>query len=173
MMRAFAQQAAALERVYAQYAGDIYRYLYARLRSREEAEDLTADVFLKVARQLDASREEASVKAWLYQLAKTTLADHWRQRGPTPLVPLDGCWNLPEPPLVDTAPDPAKVRLLHELLEQLGERHYEVLMLRFVEGYSVRETARAMGITENHAKVLQFRAVQRAATLAARRCSSA
>ena len=51
------------------------------------------------------------------------------------------------------------------LLDQLPERYREVLTLRFLKGYSIKETAHEMGITENHAKVLQFRAVQKAATL--------
>src|ERR671938_396728 len=51
------------------------------------------------------------------------------------------------------------------LLDRLPDRYREVLTLRFLRGYSIKETARAMGIAENHAKVLQYRAVQKAAAL--------
>ncbi len=154
-----------IEAAYARFVVPIYRFLYSRLGNQEEAEDLTSEVFLKAVRQLEPHRDEASVQAWLYQVARTTLADYWRRRSRVPQDPL-GYLDLPDPGNAPTLPpDEATAHMARRLLEQLPERYRQVLTLRFLRGYSIRETAQAMGITENHAKVLQYRAVQRAATL--------
>ncbi len=160
-----ARAAESVEAAYARYVVPIYRFLYSRLGNQEEAEDLTSEVFLKAVRQLEPQRDEPSVQAWLYQVARTTLADYWRRRSRVPQDPL-GYLDVPDTGGVGTAPrDEAAAGLARWLLDQLPERYRQVLTLRFLHGYSIRETAEAMGITENHAKVLQYRAVQRAAAL--------
>jgi RNA polymerase sigma-70 factor, ECF subfamily len=155
---------ASVEGAYARYVVSIYRFLYSRLGNAEEAEDLTSEVFLKAVRQLEPQRDDASVQAWLYQVARTTLADYWRRRSRVPQDPL-GYLDVPDPGGATVRPDETAGRLAHWLLEQLPDRYREVLTLRFLRGYSIKETAEAMGITENHAKVLQYRAVQKAAAL--------
>jgi RNA polymerase sigma-70 factor (ECF subfamily) len=149
---------------YARYGVPIYRFLYSRLGNQEEAEALTSEVFLKAVRQLEPQRDDASVQAWLYQVARTTLADYWRRRSRAPQDPL-GYLDVPDPAAATVRPDETATRLARWLLEQLPDRDREVLTLRYLHGYSIKETAEAMGITENHAKVLQYRAVQRAAAL--------
>ncbi len=149
--------------MYARFVTLIYRYFYSRLGNQEEAEDLTSDVFLKAVRQLDPGRDEASSRAWLYQTARTTLADYWRRRHRLDEQEL-GDIDVPEPEPA-AAPDALAAQEAHRLLGQLPDRYREVLELRFIYGYSIQETARAMGITTNHAKVLQYRAVRHAATL--------
>ncbi|HEY7067831.1 MAG TPA: sigma-70 family RNA polymerase sigma factor [Chloroflexota bacterium] len=149
---------------YTRYVVPIYRFLYSRLGNQEEAEDLTSEVFLKAVRQLEPQRDDASVQAWLYQVARTTLADYWRRRSRVPQDPL-GYLDVPDPSGAAVRPDETAARTARWLLEQLPDRYREVLTLRFLRGYSIKETAQEMGITENHAKVLQYRAVQKAAAL--------
>jgi len=158
------EPAVSVEHAYTRYVVPIYRFLYSRLGNQEEAEDLTSEVFLKAVRQLEPTRDDASVQAWLYQVARTTLADYWRRRNRTPEAPL-GYLDVPEASGAAAAPDQFATQLALWLLDQLSDRYREVLTLRFLKGYSIKETAREMGITENHAKVLQFRAVQKAAAL--------
>jgi RNA polymerase sigma-70 factor, ECF subfamily len=153
-----------VESAYARYVVPIYRFLYSRLGNQEEAEDLTSEVFLKAVRQLEPQRDEPSVQAWLYQVARTTLADYWRRRSRVPQDPL-GYLDVADPGQAATPPDQATAQLARWLLDELPERYREVLTYRFIHGYSIKETAEAMGITENHAKVLQYRAVQKAAAL--------
>ncbi|MGH2517273.1 MAG: sigma factor, partial [Ktedonobacterales bacterium] len=57
----------------------IYRFIYSKVGNREEAEDLTSQVFVKALRGLDAERDAQSMQSWLFQVARTTIADHWRQ----------------------------------------------------------------------------------------------
>ncbi len=155
----------ALQDAYRRNIELIYRFIYSRVGNREDAEDLTSQVFLKAVHNLDAEREEASIRSWLFHLARTTVADHWRQyyRGPT--VPLQLMTPDTTPQPVDAAqPDVASAKVA-KLLTDLPENYRRVLQLRFLEGLSVRETAAEMGTTEGNVKVLQYRALRRAAEL--------
>jgi len=144
----------------------VYRFLYSRVGNREDAEDLTSEVFVKAAHLLNPERAEHSKLAWLYTVARTVLADHWRRYYRTgPLQPLD---DLPEGLLADTQPEGGSGE--HEdqvaaLLQQLPDRHRRVLELRFLRGYSLRETAQELAITTANVKVLQHRALAKAAGL--------
>src|SRR3954449_11379141 len=111
-------EAVALEHAYSRYVVPIYRFLYSRLGNQEEAEDLTSDVFLKAVRQLEPSRDDASVQAWLYQVARTTLADYWRRRSRVPQDPL-GYLDVPDPGGAAVQPDEVAGQLAHWLLDQL------------------------------------------------------
>src|SRR5829696_6221130 len=114
-------EAVALEHAYSRYVVPIYRFLYSRLGNQEEAEDLTSDVFLKAVRQLEPNRDDASVQAWLYQVARTTLADYWRRRSRVPQDPL-GYLDVPDPEgAVATPPDESAARIARWLLDQLPE----------------------------------------------------
>jgi RNA polymerase sigma-70 factor (ECF subfamily) len=153
-----------LEQIFGRYIDPVYRFLYSRVGNREDAEDLTSEVFLKATRGLDSSRAEASVAQWLFTVARTVLADHWRRyyRGGAP-VPLDDSrvGDLPG----DAGPADAgaeRAGLVESVLSSLPDRYRRVLELRFLQGYSIQETAREMGVTPENVKVLQHRALAKA-----------
>jgi RNA polymerase sigma-70 factor (ECF subfamily) len=161
------RQPLVLEQVYVRYADPVYRFLYSRLGNREDAEDLTTEVFLKASRQLDVTRAESSIAAWLFMVAHTVLTDHWRRyyRSGAP-VPLDDARVL-EIPETFAEPDRSRerIRQVSEVLEQLPDHNRRVLELRFLSGYSIRETAQAMELTEGNVKAMQHRALAKAAQL--------
>jgi RNA polymerase sigma factor (sigma-70 family) len=154
-----------LEQVYAEYLDPIYRFLYARVGNREDAEDLASQVFLKAFRQLDVARAERSIASWLFSVARTVLADHWRQEyryGPVAELDENLAQRMDTPAESD---DTLKVERVNEVLGLLPARSRSVLELRFLRGYTVDETARALGITSGNVKVIQHRALARAADL--------
>ncbi|GEM_PF-126096 len=67
-----------LRAVYETHLTAIYRFIYSKVGNREEAEDLTSQVFLKALRDLDQERDPQTIQNWLFQVARTTVADHWR-----------------------------------------------------------------------------------------------
>lgn len=142
----------------------MYRFLYTRVGNREDAEDLTSEVFLKATRQLEAARGEASVAKWLFTVARTVLADHWRRYysgGPTlALTDVGEREDLREAPAPEGSL--ASQGRAHSILSALPPRYRQVLELRFLRGYSIDETARAMDITPGNVKVLQHRALAKA-----------
>jgi len=149
-------------RVYEEHVVQVYRFLYSRVGNQEDAEDLTSLVFLKAVRHLDGARADASIKSWLFQLARTTLADHWRQYYREPKTPLH--LVIPERSEKAVVEESATSGdTLRQVLAQLPDHYQRVLTLRFLESLSIKETAAEMGITENNVKVLQLRALRRAA----------
>ena len=161
----------AFRNFYQQHLGAVYRYIYTKVGNREEAEDLTTQVFLKVIHHLDYERDALSIQKWLFQVARTTIADYWRVRYRTPAtsleVLLDAGWEGPVQENVEPAEQLARTSTerVQLILCALPEHHREVLTCRFLLNLSIKETALKLGLTETNVKVLQFRALKRAATL--------
>ena len=68
----------AFQSFYQENLGPIYRYVYSKVGNREEAEDLTSHVFIKAVRSLNYECNPQSTRSWLFQVARTTIADYWR-----------------------------------------------------------------------------------------------
>ena len=77
------------EQVYGQHVVGIYRFVYARVGNRPDAEDLTAQVFVRAVEQLDTAREPGQIAAWLYRVAQNAIADYWRAFYRLPVVGVD------------------------------------------------------------------------------------
>lgn len=160
----------ALEALYRRHVHAIYRFVLAQVRVVPDAEDITADTFARMIEGLDGFRGEASFKNWLYQIARNAVRNHRRSAGYRLNVPLGPVLEAGEP--AEPAEDPAassKAVAVMDLLEPLPPRYRRILELRFLEGLSIRETARRMGVTEANAKVLQYRALRKAAAVRAAR----
>lgn len=162
--RTSVQQPPDLDEVFSRYLDPVYRFLYSRVGNREDAEDLTSEVFLKATRKLDSERADASIAQWLFTVARTVLADHWRRyyRSGSP-VPLDET-RINELPEVEAPAEPSSgsAKLVRDLLGALPARYRTVLELRFLRGYSISETASELGITPENVKVIQHRALAKA-----------
>src|SRR5690349_17699229 len=68
-----------LRQIYEEHVTSVYRYVYGKVGNREEAEDLTSQVFIKAIRTYDHTRSPETLQSWLFQVARTTIADHWRR----------------------------------------------------------------------------------------------
>jgi RNA polymerase sigma-70 factor, ECF subfamily len=157
-----------LQTFYQQNLGLIYRYIYSKVGNREEAEDLTSQTFIKAVRSVDRERSPQSMQKWLFQIARTTVADHWRAYYRVSISSLeellDAGWEGPaeeEPLPTSTAPG----ERVQRILGALPEHYREILNCRFLLNLSIKDTAQRMGLTEANVKVLQFRALKRAADL--------
>lgn len=154
--------------LYQENLGLIYRYVYSKVGNREEAEDLTSQIFIKAVRGVDQERGMQSIQKWLFQVARTTIADYWRAyyRISTNSLEelLEAGWEGPadeEPAAASNQP----AERVKRILQALPEHYREVLTCRFLLNLSIKETALSMGLTEANVKVLQFRALKRAADL--------
>jgi len=136
----------------------IYQYIYSRVGNRPDAEDLTAQVFMKAISGMRSDVSVPELRSWLYRVAQTTLADHWREYYAEDTGELDEDVTRPPAP----RENPEAVLRVDSLLATLPESYRRVLELRFLRGYSVRETAQELNLSETNVKVLQFRALNRA-----------
>ncbi len=152
--------------LYQENLGVVYRFVYSKVGNREEAEDLTAQVFVKAVRGLDRERGSQSIQSWLYQVARTTIADYWRSFYKVRVTSLESMleqgWEEPaeeREELVSYKPE-ERVR---RILDVLPAHYQEVLTCRFLLNLSIKETAERMRLSEANVKVLQFRALKKAA----------
>ncbi len=168
MAGALPAEAPAFRTLYQENLGVVYRFIYSKVGNREEAEDLTSQVFLKAVRGLDRERGGQSIQSWLYQVARTTIADYWRSfykiRSNSLESMLEQGWEEPseEPAALPSYLPEERVRLI---LDRLPPHYREVLTCRFLLNLSIKETAEQMRLSEANVKVLQFRALKKAADL--------
>ncbi len=156
---------AALSILYRRYVAAIYRFILAQVRNVQDAEDLCSETFARMLRGLDGFRGQASFKNWLYQIARNAVRNHRRSVGYRRLVPLSRNLHAPPENAGASGEDDEKLRLVMETLRPLPPRYRQVLELRFLEGRSIQETADLMGITVSNTKVLQHRALKKAAAM--------
>jgi RNA polymerase sigma-70 factor (ECF subfamily) len=165
-----ARAEARFEAIYDEHVTAIHRFVYARVGNRPDAEDLTGQVFMRAVEQLDLDRPAAQITAWLYRVAQNAVADYWRAFYRLPQVGVEqvaGAWEpvMPQPnPHAEADADRAATAV-RRLLSRLPEQYAKVLELRFLHRLSVAETASRLGITHGNAKVLQYRALRKAALL--------
>ena len=139
----------------------LYRLMYVKVGNHPDAEDLTTEVFVAALGPLRVSASRGEVRAYLTATARTVLAGYWRRRLSVQVTSIDpemdaAYLEAPSP----HSDAPARAR---RLLDALPERHRRILELRFLDALSIKEAARAMGISVGNAKVLQHRALRMAA----------
>src|SRR6266705_5922282 len=156
------------QQFYQENLGLIYRHVYNQVGIREEAEDLTSQIFLKVVNSIDHERSRLSMKKWLYLIARSIIADYLRAQYRLPKSSLDELleagWEGPAEVEVIATSSGAEERV-ERLLQALPEKYREVLKCRFLLKLTVKATALKLGVTEANVKVMQFRALKRAANL--------
>ena len=146
------------ESVYQEHVAPLYRYVYSRTGNTPDAEDVTSTTFLRALPRLRSDVSAAEIRAYLRTTARRVLADVWRQRHGTVLMEFDEQRDAIQPP-----PDRQHEVDVSLILDGLPANYRSVLEFRFLRGYSIRETAAAMGVSVANAKVLQLRALRRAA----------
>jgi RNA polymerase sigma-70 factor, ECF subfamily len=156
----------AFEELYERYYGRIFAFAYRRLHSRELAEDVTSDVFMKALDALPRfTWQGVSVSAWLYRIANNRITDHFRRKGQSG----KGMIGIEEVrTLVDERPHPedrilAALRRaeVEEAIGQLSDQDQLVVTLIFYEELSSSEVAQIMGISTNLVYVRLHRALKR------------
>lgn len=151
--------------LYEAHVGRIFGFVFSQVGNREEAEDLTSQVFLKVYNSLSRFEGRGSFEGWLFQIARATVNDHWREKYKLPSMPLPDGLEIVDtvaPSDFNRAGRDARVR---QLLAALPDNYRQVLELRFLKRCNVKETAAAMHLSETNVKVMQFRALRKAAEL--------
>lgn len=158
--RAARRDREAFARLYSLYIDKIYRYIYYKSGRTDEAEDLTAQVFLKAWEAMPNYRWEGyPFSTWLYRIAHNRVIDYYRTHRET--FPLDAARARQ----ADTDPLESAERVLASnqirgALEHLTRDQRRVIILRFLEGYSTGEVAAIMDKDPDSIRALQHRALR-------------
>jgi RNA polymerase sigma-70 factor (ECF subfamily) len=148
--------------LYDRYHEPIYRFIYLRTGSREEAEDLTHQVFLAAWEHLGSYESKGHpFSSWLYRIARNRVIDHYRVRRDTVELESPEAINISDGLDIEFAVD-ATLALdkVKDAIRKLSHDYQEVVILRFVEELSLKETAAAMERSEGAVKLLQHRALK-------------
>ncbi|UYQ63650.1 ECF subfamily RNA polymerase sigma factor, BldN family [Streptomyces peucetius] len=166
--RAQAGEAEAFGRLYDQYSDTVYRYIYYRVGGKATAEDLTSETFLRALRRISTfTWQGRDFGAWLVTIARNLVADHFKSSRfrlevtTGEMLDANEVERSPEDSVLESLSNAA----LLEAVRKLNPQQQECVTLRFLQGLSVAETARAMGKNEGAIKTLQYRAVRTLARL--------
>jgi RNA polymerase sigma-70 factor, ECF subfamily len=146
--------------LYRRYVDPIYRYLFARVGESKEAEDLTEEVFFHSFQALGTYHERGwPFSAFLYQVAKNVLIDHYRQKKP------EAGFSAPEPALETLRPldehviRDEQLQDLRRAMDQIPLNYREVIILRIIMAMPTSTVANWMNLTEGATRVLLHRAL--------------
>ncbi|WP_028661982.1 sigma-70 family RNA polymerase sigma factor [Saccharomonospora saliphila] len=162
---------AAFGTLYDRHVDSVYRYVLLRLGDRHLAEDVTSETFLRALRRITSiSYQGRDVGAWFTTIARNLVLDHvkssrFRLEVVTDEVAEPGPAEVgdpgPEQQVISRSTNDELLRCVADL----GEDQRECIILRFIQGHSVSETAAIMERNEGAVKALQHRAVRRLARL--------
>ena len=149
--------------LYERYVDVVYRYIYVRVGSAHLAEDLTSETFLRALRRMDSfSWQGRDIAAWFITIARNLITDNaksarFRMEVTTAdMLDADQRVDAPDTEVLQRLRD---TRLL-EAVKGLKPEQAECVVLRFLQGLSLAETAKVLGKTEGAVKQLQLRAVR-------------
>ena len=134
-----------LDQMVRQYEKELLRICCVYLRDRAAAEDAVQETFLKAFRSMDSFRGESSEKTWLIRIAVNCCRDYRRSawyRYVDPRVSID------QLPVLSSAPPSEEHIALTVAIMKLKPKYMEAVLLYFYEGFSIREIAKMLDLTE-------------------------
>ena len=158
----------AFGQLYDHYQPSVYRFLYYRVGSMTLAEDLAAETFFRALRSMHSFRWQGKdFGAWLMTIARNLTADHFKagrtrlEQTTEDMQTLDSTSDSPEIEVLSSLTNESLLRALGELPTE----QRECLIMRFLQGLSIAETAEILGRSSGAVKQLQLRGVRNLAKL--------
>lgn len=146
-----------VEKLYTDFHKKVLSYISSRITNREDAEDLAADVFLKVQMSIDAYDEnKASPSTWIYSITRNVVIDFFRTRKAGEELPDD----LPAEGLIEE--DYIRDETLSELadaLEMLSEEERCIIVLHYYDGLPLTEIAAKLNMSYGMVKIRHNKAL--------------
>jgi RNA polymerase sigma-70 factor (ECF subfamily) len=150
-------------KLYQLYLDQVYRYVYFKVGNKEDAEDITENVFVRTWTAIHNKKGHVVIenfKAWIYRAAHNLVIDHYRKKGSKQEQEVGEDLSSTEESVEVTVEKDIENKELYEQIQKLDERLQQVIILRFLNGHSHAETARIIGIKPGHVRVLQYRALK-------------
>ncbi|MCW2658813.1 MAG: polymerase, sigma-24 subunit, subfamily, partial [Jatrophihabitans sp.] len=146
----------------------VFRFIYFRVNDRALAEDFTSETFLRALRRIGTiTYQGRDIGAWFITIARNIVLDHMKSaRHRLEITTADTIEGKEHAQSTETAVlESLAAERLMEAVALLGDEQRECVMLRFIQGLSVSETASVMGKNDGAIKALQHRAVRKLADL--------
>ena len=137
----------AWEALLARYRLPLYAYVYELVHQEQTSLDIVQETFINAARHIHTLQRDEKFGSWLFSIAHQRCMQHWRKQRPVeiPIDPLDEDFPEPEPGPQELLIRKEQEEAFMKLLGQLAMPHRAVLLLHFVEDFSLEEIARITG----------------------------
>lgn len=141
----------AWEALVRRYQARVCGFAYHFVGSRDDARDLTQEIFVKIYRHLASCEDPQRFESWMFQVTRNACRDFLRRqkaRPPAQDVPIEEMHDLAAPGLAadEVAQLQMRKRLVHRALAELGEINREILLLKDIQGLSFEEIARMLDL---------------------------
>ncbi|MCM3597000.1 RNA polymerase sigma factor SigX [Metabacillus idriensis] len=154
------------QRIYEKYHGDIFQFLFYMVKNREQAEDLVQEVYIRILKSYDSFEGRSSEKTWIFSIARHVAIDFFRKQKTLKQRILETFdWDRQQ--IKDLQPMPEEIAAQNEELQGIYRSlnsctvdQRSVIILRYLQGLSIAETAAALGFTESKVKTTQHRALK-------------
>lgn len=159
--------------LYNEYVQPIYRFVALKVRSREDAEDIVSQTFLKAWQFLSTNTKEEEIKnfrAFIYKIARNTIIDSYREQRKKVEMPLSDTHmtEMPDPArLEEQVADKHEADALIQTLQKLKQEYQEIIFLRYVEELSLAEIAQIVQKNSTAVRVTLHRAMKKLKELSA------
>ncbi len=159
--KAIKGEASAFGLLYDKYQPQIYRFIYLKVGLREEAEDLTHQVFLKSWQNIENFNFQGfPFSSWLYSVARHQVIDFYRTKKTSIVLEEIVELKTNDPSAEEALDSEVILEKVKKAIAQLGDEQQDVIILRFIEDFSLQEVASILDKTEGAVKLLQHRGIK-------------
>jgi RNA polymerase sigma-70 factor (ECF subfamily) len=160
--RAVGGDSSAFGSLYDHYQAMIYRFVAIKVGSREEAEDITHQVFLSAWQKMKSYKHRGyPFSSWLYRIARNQVIDHYRaKRSEVSIDKIDPELFASVEHASDDLTEKFQLENVRKAIAALKPDYQDVVIMRFVEDISLKETAAILKKSEGAIKLIQHRAVK-------------
>lgn len=148
---------AALAKLFEYFYSKVYRFVYYRVNSKEDAEDITSEVFVKMVEAIE--KQNVSFQAWLFKIASNLVIDYYRRRE-IQVVSLTEDLVKQREGIEARLEDNLTQKELKKAISELSDDQQQMITLKFINGFSNEEISQIMNKSKEAIRALQFRALK-------------
>lgn len=159
---------ATFEEIYESYHQDIYQFVFYMVKDKQLCEDLVQEIYIKVLQSYSSYRGESSRKTWLFSIARHVTIDYFRaQKRKRKRILEHFDWSKKGESIKSDLPLPEDIILkneeaqhLYHFLDKCTVDQKSVLILRFIQSFSIQETAEILNFSVSKVKTTQHRGIK-------------
>lgn len=147
--------------IYARYVRVVYRYVYSRVGKKEITEDITSETFMTLIDVIKNYDGRYKLSTFIIGIAINKMRQYFQKHRANEVEFIDNYEILDNDEVVDNVDSSIHAKQIETMMSKLETREKVVLQSRFLEGKSVKDTAKALEITQENVRIIQFRAIKK------------
>ncbi|MGD9142949.1 MAG: sigma-70 family RNA polymerase sigma factor [Dehalococcoidia bacterium] len=160
--KAIGGDAESFGRLYDIFINKVYQYVYYRVSNKEDTEDITQQVFIKAWKAINKYKITSKpFIAWLLRISRNLIIDFYRSK--KAMVYINSEFEIPgaEKSPEHLAESEYDQRVLRNIIQKLPYEQQQVIMMKFIEGYTYSEISASLNKSEGAVRVIQHRALKK------------